>query len=173
MQKAPAVAQILGVDHPSVQPLIRKESERIAALVLDKLPLLLDHFDIPRDSPDCWQRLAYRLARAYVPGLQTTPASTAGAPREWGPVELAALHDEVKVLVSQGMKEKEACHVLFKLPGSYKRFPRAQSSATIYRRYQEAKKSPLVVVMKSDPESPASIMLKGLIAEVMADDSIK
>lgn len=104
----PMAAQILGVDHPDVQKAIHAESMRVTQELLDKLPLLIDHFAIAKDAPDKWMQLAFRMARAHVPGFQTVLPKKSGAPRDWMPLDLAALHFEVELLIKQGMKAKEA-----------------------------------------------------------------
>lgn len=98
-----------------VEPLILEETVRVSNELLGKLPLLLDHFGIPRSAPDMWQQLAFRLARNHVPGFQTVLPKKAGTPQDWGSLELAELYLEVGILTNQGMTAMDACRALVRL----------------------------------------------------------
>jgi hypothetical protein len=52
---------------------------------LEKLVLLLRHYDVARDDPDRWRRLAFRMALDFVPGMRVEyeiPRQR-GRPRKW------------------------------------------------------------------------------------------
>ncbi len=168
--EAPLAAQILGVDHPDVAPLLRAETERVTQAVLDKLPLLLDHFGIPREASDKWLQLSYKLARAHVSGFQTVAPKKSGAPQEWGELELAALHIEVEILTKQGMTAMGACRALVRLPDGGWRFPRSRDAKTLYRRYQQAKKLPLSVFVSNIPDTGIKQIVQESIVETVAED---
>lgn len=168
--EAPLAAQILGVDHPDVAPLLQAETERVTQAVLDKLPLLLDHFGIPREASDKWLQLSYKLARAHVSGFQTVDPKKAGAPQEWGELELAALHIEVGILTKQGMTAMDACRALVRLPDGGWRFPRSRDAKTLYRRYQQAKKLPLSVFVSNIPDAEIKQIVQESIVETVAED---
>lgn len=167
--EVPAVAQILGLDHPDVKEALHKEIERATYEILDKLPMLLDHYSIPRESKDRWLQLSYRLARVHVPGMQTTQRKRAGAPKDWGPVELAALNVEVNLLVKQGVTAMDACRALLQLPDGSWRFPRARDAKTLYRRYQDSKRIPLVVAMRKIEDPAIRRIIEESIAETAAE----
>jgi len=165
----PLAAQILGPDHPDVAPLLKAETGRVSQAVMDKLPLLLDHFGIPREEPDKWLELACRLARAHVPGFRTVKPKKSGAPQEWGEIELAALHIEVEMLTKQGMTAKEACRALLRLPDGGWRFPRSRDEKTLYRRYQQAKKLSLSVLASTIKDADLRRSIQESIIETAAE----
>lgn len=171
MPKAPAAVHILGPDNPDVQAAIRIESDRITKELLGKLPLLLDHFAISRDASDCWYELAYRLARAHVPGFQTVAPSKVGAPQEWGELELTALHIEVEILTKQGMTAMDACRALVRLPDGSWRFPRSRDAKTLYRRYQQAKKLAIVIALRNTKCPEIKQIIEESITETVAERS--
>lgn len=69
--------EIPGLMHSSQKEIEDEASAYEAAMLL----LLLDHFDIPRGSPERWRTLALDLAKRHVPGFQY-PAD-GGRPRKW------------------------------------------------------------------------------------------
>lgn len=154
IQGPPEAAEFLGADHPDIKAAKDAEALRAAQELTAKLPLLLDHFGIDRNRPDHWKQLAFRLARAHVPGMQVVNAPKAGAPQTWGPVELAALYIEVERLTKQGATAMDACRVLMRLPEGVWRFPRSRDAKTLYRRYQESKNSSVVGALQLTANFP-------------------
>ena len=63
------------------QRLGEEENARILVQQVDKLFLLLDHFQIPHKSPLRWFHLAFRLAKQHVPGMEVIE----GPPPKRGP----------------------------------------------------------------------------------------
>lgn len=165
----PLAAQVLGVEHPDVEPLILEETVRVTNELLGKLPLLLDHFGISRSTPDMWQKLAFRMARAHVPGFQTVSPKKSGAPQDWGPLELAALHLEVQILTKRGMTAMDACRALLRLKDGAWRFPRSRDAKTLYRRYQEAKKSLSSIMATLSPSGEMQATIDGAIQQRAAE----
>lgn len=165
----PLAAQVLGADHPDVEPAILEESGRVTQELLGKLPLLLDHFGVSRSAPDKWLQLSYRLARAHVPGFQTVSPKKSGAPQDWGPLELSALYLEVQILTKRGMTAMDACRALVRLKDGTWRFPRSRDAKTLYRRYQEARKSLSTTMATLSPSGEMQEALDGAIQQRAAE----
>jgi hypothetical protein len=54
----------------------------------EKIPLLFRHYKITFDEPQCWRKLALRLALVHVDGFQIAkPARSKGRRKSWTPQE--------------------------------------------------------------------------------------
>lgn len=164
-------AQILGEDDPVYEQELQVEAAKATKAMLAKLPLLLDHFEVSRSAPDKWMQLSYKLARAHVPGFQVNKTKKAGAPQDWGPLELASLHIEVERLAAEGMTAMDACRALVARPERAQRFPRSMAATTLYRRYQEAKTSIFVTAYAHLPAGDIKRALEDAIVEAVAEGS--
>jgi hypothetical protein len=148
----PAIMQVYEDDHPAVKEAMHSENLRMTKEVLRKLDLLIDHYKVERSNPYLWQMVVFRMAKQFIPGFQITARPVVGAPLDWGPVELAGLFLEVEALTKQGMSAMDACRTLLRAQDGSWRYPRCRSAKTIYRRYQQSKKSAYVRLM-TEPES--------------------
>lgn len=148
----PTIANVLEEDHPAVREAFHRETLRVTNDAVRKLELLVDHYQVERGNPYQWQILAFRMARQFIPGFQITARPVVGAPLDWGPVELAGLFLEVEALTKQGMSAMDACRTLLRAQDGSWRYPRCRSAKTIYRRYQQSKKSAYVRLM-TEPEN--------------------
>jgi len=166
----PAVAAILGPRHPDVVEAMRKQNQAITDEIMAKFPMLFDHYKIPMESENSWAYLAFRLARTHVPGMQTVTRRRSGAPKDWGPVELTALNFEVGLLIKQGISTMEACRALLQLPDGTWRFPRVREAKTLYRRYQDSKRVPLVAAINKCEDPRVRQVFELVIAKMTADD---
>ena len=79
-----------------------------------KLPLLLDHFGIPREDPNRWQMLSLCLAIAHVPGFQVKAGRKSGRPREIPLKEEAERYARFCALRKQGHSARNAARLLIK-----------------------------------------------------------
>ena len=79
-----------------------------------KLPVLLDHFGIPREDPNRWQMLSLCLAVAHVPGFQVKPGRKRGRPREMSLEEEAKRYARFCVLRKDGHSGRNATRLLIK-----------------------------------------------------------
>lgn len=59
------------------------ERERILNALGEKILLLFDHYEIPREAADRWQRLAIHLAFDHVKGFKIDSSKRRGAPERW------------------------------------------------------------------------------------------
>ena len=163
-------AQILGEDDPIHEQEVQAEAAKATQALLAKLPLLLDHFGVSRSAPDKWMQLSYRLARAHVPGFQVSKTKKAGAPQDWGALELASLHIEVeRMVVAEGVTAMDACRALVARPDRAQRFHRSMAATTLYRRYQEAKTSIFIKAYAHLPAGEIKQVLEDAIVEAAAE----
>ncbi|MCX7168627.1 MAG: hypothetical protein NTV11_20470 [Rhodocyclales bacterium] len=127
--------------HPNARPGNERGDTVIATFNAEfnkRLGLLLEHYKIPRDTPDVWFHLAIRLLLFHVPefsNFQEPP----GAPKRWTPERLALLRREVEELTDGGLGAMEACRRLLKNPDGTMRYQGCNAVSTLYRRYQESK----------------------------------
>ncbi len=99
-----------------------------------KLPLLLDHFGIPREDPNRWQMLSLCLAVTHVPGFQVKARSKRGRPREMPLEEEAKLHARFYALRNDGHSNRNAARLLAR---ELRKAGRATvSEAAVLRRVQ-------------------------------------
>lgn len=99
-----------------------------------KLPLLLDHFGIPREDPNRWQMLSLCLAVAHVPGFQVGTGRKRGRPREMPLEEEAKLYARFCALRKDRHSDRNATRLLVK--ESWKEGGAKISESAILRRMQ-------------------------------------
>ena len=165
----PVIAHVLGVEHPAVQEAMVKENWRIVDEIIRKLDLLLDHHELDQDNPHKWEMLVFRIARQFIPGFRLMTAAPAGAPLEWGPFELAGLYIEVEALTKQGMSAMDACRLLLRADDGAWRYPRCRSVRTLYRRYQQSKRSAYVRLMTETKDDQIRQMWRDVITEPVSE----
>jgi hypothetical protein len=133
-----------GLRRDVVQYLIEQQQDASHERLIDaKLELLMDHFDIkPRSGAGSWKELARRLAETFIRGFQLEPKA-AGAPLRWSAFELSALKEDVELVMSEGANARKACELLVyaQSQGVCLRYPRCNSTSTLYRRYHQAKRT--------------------------------
>jgi hypothetical protein len=78
----------------------------------EKLRLLLDHFKIRRDDPNCWLKLVISLAVAHVPGFRAKLRRKGGRPREMALAEEMKLFERFAELRRDGHTERNAARLL-------------------------------------------------------------
>lgn len=64
---------------------------------LNKLGILLDHYNINKNDENCWLFLSLALARDYIEGFKTTFDKPAGRKEEWTDNELIRLYFDVRL----------------------------------------------------------------------------
>src|SRR5262249_32072544 len=68
-QRAPdytgALAELIYLDRNEIV-------DQALARIVQKIPLLFEHYKVNPHDKNCWQRLAIRLALAHVPGLKVS-----------------------------------------------------------------------------------------------------
>lgn len=122
-----------------------------------RILLLFEHYGIGIDDERRWMRLAVRLARDHVSGLQTRPRVKSGRPREWDDFKLLDLLDDVTELVEKkkNFTPHSACMHLAKQV-RYRSDREASGEAlgkTLYRRYQDISSK-----IKSSPDFRAMLL---------------
>lgn len=95
---------------PSTLGEFAKWNAEIKCVKLAKADLLFEHFSIPIDSRDSWQRLALMLAEKHVPGFQLDKHwKPRGAPRKIRHLDLLGLLMHVDNCIQEnGNKTKKA-----------------------------------------------------------------
>ncbi len=129
---------------------IAKSFLSLATQNIEKLGLLLEHYNIDPNDPDRWFWLSVNLAKNHVPGFKIkTKEEKGGRPQEWDIVKYARLFLEVTILMAEkknvsGCNISRACNALLKEPEweSYSR-------KTLQSRYAEAKTTPFVMIYKN------------------------
>src|SRR5438105_9415078 len=105
-----------------------------------KLPLLLDHFGIPRDDTNRWQRLALYLAVAHVPGFQVRVHRKKGRPCAMASQDELKLYERFCALRRNGQSDRNAARLMVKelrQPGH----PTASDAAILRRMQRHEQKS--------------------------------
>ena len=120
----------------------REENVRIIAEQLGKLFLLLDHFEIPRESHLRWFHLAFRLAEQHVRGMQVVegPRRKRGPKgrRKGTPSDHEFLVALTQVKLERNKGSADAIRILRKRhPDLWGRFP----VKSLQNRYSELQKS--------------------------------
>jgi hypothetical protein len=146
------LGRLFGEDSPPAQAFYGNQEDEVAELLSVKMLFLLDHYRIGRDDHDKWHRLAFALARDFVPGFSFVLPQPVGAPMTWGVLELAELFLDIESRVDEGQSAMDACRALLRNSDGGWRYPRCRSVKTLYRRYQEAKASQLVIFMSTPVE---------------------
>jgi hypothetical protein len=116
----------------------REEDSRIVAEQFGKLFLLLDHFQIPRTSHLRWFRLAFHLAREFVPGMGVidAPISKRGPKgrRKGTPSDFDLLTAVTRVRLERSRGTADAIRTLRKRqPDLWGRYP----AKSLQNRYSE------------------------------------
>jgi hypothetical protein len=112
--------------------------KRVLDRQFEKMLLLLDHFEIDRQSDSCWFILSLKLARDYVPGMQvlSSPPPKPGRRRTWQ----AGLGEDLLHAVEERQSThpstlREALQYLRRTEEKWKRYP----FQTLAARYREAR----------------------------------
>ena len=167
----PAIACVFDESHPAVAEACDKEYRRVTEEAVRKLDLLVDHYKVERGNPYQWQILAFRMAKQFIPGFRISARPSVGAPLDWGPIELAGLYLEVEALTKQGMSAMDACRVLLRAQDGSWRYPRCRSVKTIYRRYQQSKKSAYVLLMTETKDDLLRQLWRESVAETISESA--
>lgn len=114
---------------PSLVPEWRPEYDQ-------KLPLLLDHFGIGRDDPNCWYKLSLCLAVAHILGFQERRKG--GRPRSMTREEERKLCARFCELREDGHSDRNAARLI---ANDLRKAGRMVSDASILRRMQRIPKN--------------------------------
>jgi hypothetical protein len=101
-----------GLGRPPNDPdVVEKKMFAMAKLqTFEKMELLFKHYEIDPNDEQSWQVLAFRLARAHVPGLQIASRPKPGRKATWKTGlydELVRAVDDVKSRTGKGTKKAE------------------------------------------------------------------
>jgi hypothetical protein len=130
---------------PDQQESLRcEEDKRLVSEQFGKLFLLLDHFEIPRNSRLRWFHLAFQLARQYVPGMQIQkgPARSKGPKPKYEGVtsDLALLESVILVKRERKLGAEDAIRILRQRdPEGWGKF----TQKALRNRYYEIVRRPL------------------------------
>jgi len=132
-------------DPDQQEGLRREEDMRLLSEQFEKLFLLLDHFEIPRNSLLRWFHLAFHLARQYVPGMhikERRPARRRGQkPKYKGATSDMALLESVILVKGERKRGTEDAIRVLKLrdPDGWGKF----TQKALRNRYYEILRRPL------------------------------
>lgn len=120
--------------------------------IIEKMGLLLDYYEIPRQSDERWFNLSLRMAHDYIPGFRLVQKRTKGAKEKWNPSLQLKLFNAVQTFTngSKTRTQAMACNSLINQE-PWKSL--CKSAKSLRTRYTEAAKSPLVnfiIKIKSD-----------------------
>ena len=150
----------------------REEDMRLLTEQFEKLFLLLDHFEIPRNSRLRWLHLAFQLARQHVPGMHIKkgPAQRNGRKPKYEGVtsDLALIASVIQVREERKLGTEDAIRILIQRdPAGWGKF----TQKGLRNRYYEILRRPLPAP-DGDLIDNLKVML-GLSATLEKSDSSK
>ncbi len=131
------------------RPIKYSNFDDVSKEILDRIFLLLDHFEIDRKDSSRWELLALALALRYVPGFQIAEKEERGRPKTWPEQRLARLAEAVDKIKKENPEHRTdlaACQhlmrheVLWKTPANHRGGSNAWSR-TLQNRASEGRKT--------------------------------
>jgi hypothetical protein len=126
---------------------------------LNKLGLLLDHYGIKRDAPNAFPHLLYALLLAHVPGFQVRNGR--GKKVFWDVHRKVDLVFDVQLVLNAGKLASAA----FENKELMKRY-RAKDPDSLRRRYEEARRDPVISGFEAIAKHSAGRLSFAEIAEI-------
>lgn len=122
-----------------------KTAMKATTEAIEKMFLLLDHYNIDRNDEEKWFFLAFNLARNHIEGFSLEDKKPEGSPKIWDNFTYLKLYHDVsnKVSLSPDKSIAWACRQLVKAQ-PWKDMLRGDKGKSLENQYNKSKSSPLV-----------------------------